>query len=85
MFVTLVFSFKLITVVDFHRPNVCVPSKFLLKPNAVCDGTGRWGLWTILGHESEFLIWDQSFHKRGFPGGASGKEPPHTHLPMQET
>ena len=41
--VTPVFSFKLITVVDFYRPHVCVPSKFLLKPNAECDGTGRWG------------------------------------------
>ena len=38
-----VFSFKLITVVDFYRLHVCVPSKFLLKPNAECDGTGRWG------------------------------------------
>ena len=46
------------------------------------DGTGRQGLWTVLGHESEALIWDQYFCKRGFPGGASGKEPP---LPMQET
>ena len=36
------------------------------------DGTGRWGLWTVLGHESEALIWDQYFCKRGFPGGASG-------------